>query len=144
MKENEAPEKIYISTNSQDGTYYISNQYKRLIEYTRTDAFIERVETYLKEQFEKDVSVLASGMDYKVEGNIIYPDKRMLTWGPFYFHSRDKAIEKTEEILQNITEWCNEKDPSLSIKPYAFSVCANPMSDRNQMILIEYELQAHI
>ena len=41
MKENEAPEKIYISTNSQDGTYYISNQYKRLIEYTRTDAFIK-------------------------------------------------------------------------------------------------------
>lgn len=34
--------------------------------------------------------------------------------------------------------------PSLSIKPYAFSVCANPMSDRNQMILIEYELQTHI
>ncbi len=29
--------------------------------------------------------------------------------------------------------------PSLSIKPYAFSVCANPMSDRNQMVMIEYE-----
>lgn len=48
MKANKAPEKIYISTNSQDGTYYISNQYKRLIEYTRTDAFIEKAVTYLE------------------------------------------------------------------------------------------------
>ena len=30
--------------------------------------------------------------------------------------------------------------PNISIKDYAFSVCANPMSDRNQMIRIEYEL----
>ena len=29
--------------------------------------------------------------------------------GPFYYHSMDKAIEKTEEILKTITEWCNEK-----------------------------------
>lgn len=56
-------------------------------------------------------------MDYKVEGNIIYPDKQMLTWGPFYYHSKEKAIEKTEEILKTITEWCNEKDPSLKIEP---------------------------
>ena len=47
MKSNEAPEKIYISTNSQDGTYYISNQYKRLIEYTRTDAFIEKAAEFI-------------------------------------------------------------------------------------------------
>ena len=56
-------------------------------------------------------------MDYKVEGNIIHPDETMLTWGPFYYHSMDKAIEKTEEVLKNITEWCNEKDPSLKIEP---------------------------
>ena len=56
-------------------------------------------------------------MDYKVEWNITYPDKSMLTWGPFYFHSRDNAIEKTEEVLQFITVWCNGKDPSLNIKP---------------------------
>jgi hypothetical protein len=49
MKANEAPEKIYISTNSQDGTYYISNQYKRLIEYTRTDAFIEKARKWFEE-----------------------------------------------------------------------------------------------
>ena len=49
MKPNEAPEKIYISTNSQDGTYYISNQYKRLIEYTRTDAFVEKARKWFEE-----------------------------------------------------------------------------------------------
>lgn len=47
MKAN-APEKIYISTNSQDGTYYISNQYKRLIEYIRKDAFIEKAKSWLE------------------------------------------------------------------------------------------------
>ena len=56
-------------------------------------------------------------MDYKVEGDIIYPDKQMLTWGPFYYHSKDKAIVKTEKTLQDITEWCNQKDPSLQIEP---------------------------
>ena len=56
-------------------------------------------------------------MNCKVEGNIIYPDKNMLTWGPFYYHSKEKAIEKSEEILKFITEWCNEKDPSLNIEP---------------------------
>lgn len=49
MKAN-ALEKIYISTNSQDGTYYISNQYKRLIEYTRTDAFIEKAAEFLSKE----------------------------------------------------------------------------------------------
>lgn len=48
MKAN-APEKIYISTNSQDGTYYISNQYKKLIQYIRTDAFIEKACEFLNE-----------------------------------------------------------------------------------------------
>ena len=47
MKAN-APDKVYISTNSQDGTYYISNQYKRLIEYTRTDAFIEKALAFIR------------------------------------------------------------------------------------------------
>lgn len=32
------------------------------IGYTRTDAFIEKAETYLKEKFAKDVSVLAGGV----------------------------------------------------------------------------------
>jgi len=42
MKPNEAPEKIYISPNSEESTYYVSNQYNRLIEYIRKDAFIEK------------------------------------------------------------------------------------------------------
>jgi hypothetical protein len=42
MKANEAPEKIYISPNSEESTYYVSNQYNRLIEYIRKDAFIEK------------------------------------------------------------------------------------------------------
>jgi len=56
-------------------------------------------------------------MDYKVEGNIIYPDKQMLTWGPFYYHSYKKAEDRMEPILQDITEWCNLKDSSLNIEP---------------------------
>ena len=56
-------------------------------------------------------------MDYKVEGNIIYLDKSMLTWGPFYYHSHKKAEDRMESILQDITEWCNLKDPSLNIEP---------------------------
>lgn len=56
-------------------------------------------------------------MDYKVEGNIIYPDKQMLTWGAFYYHSKDKALERAEEVLKDITKWCNEEDPSLKIEP---------------------------
>ena len=55
--------------------------------------------------------------NYKVEGNIIYPDEKMLTWGPFYYHSKDKGKEKMETILEDITKWCNLKDPSLNITP---------------------------
>ena len=29
---------------------------------------------------------------YKVEGNIIYPNKQMLTWGPFYYHDKNRAF----------------------------------------------------
>lgn len=54
---------------------------------------------------------------YKTEGNIIYPDESMLTWGPFYFHSETKAKEKMEDVLKDITAWCNEEDPSLNITP---------------------------
>ena len=42
-------------------------------------------------------------------------------------------------MIYSMIQLVGDRDaPSLSIKPYAFSVCANPMSDRNQMILIEY------
>ena len=56
--------------------------------------------------------------DFKVEGNIIYPDESMLTWGPFYYHSNKKASERMEQILTDITNWVNEEDPSLNITPH--------------------------
>ena len=56
--------------------------------------------------------------DFKVEGNIIYPDESMLTWGPFYYHSNKKASERMEQILTDITNWANEEDPSLNITPH--------------------------
>ena len=56
-------------------------------------------------------------MDFKVEGNIIYPGEHMLTWGPFYYHSEKKASERMGQILTDITNWVNEKDPSLNITP---------------------------
>ena len=58
MKANGAPEKIYISTNSQDGTFYVSNQYKRLIEYTRTDAFIDKAATWFANRYQVNGSCL--------------------------------------------------------------------------------------
>lgn len=66
MKANGAPEKIYISTNSKDGTYYISNQYKRLIEYTHTDAFIEKACKWFKEHKEA-IAVMGFIPDYYIE-----------------------------------------------------------------------------
>jgi len=56
-------------------------------------------------------------INYKVEGNILYPDKEMLTWGPYYYHSIDKAKERMPNILDDIVAWVNSKDPTLYIKP---------------------------
>lgn len=53
---------------------------------------------------------------YKVEGNIIYPNKQMLTWGPFYYHDKDQAVARMPDILKDIEEWCNLQDPTLNIK----------------------------
>lgn len=61
---------------------------------------------------------------FKVEGDIIYPDKYMLTWGPFYYHSKEKAKEQMEKILQDITDWCNLKDPTLKIVPENLIRCS--------------------
>ena len=63
MKANEAPERIYVHV--KDGK--IRNTWNSAwigvndIEYTRTDAFIEKAKKYLEERFIKDVSVLAGG-----------------------------------------------------------------------------------
>jgi hypothetical protein len=64
MKANEAPEKLYLHPTAKGNvgaswlTFPLTNED---VEYTRTDAFIEKAETYLKEKFAKDVSVLAGG-----------------------------------------------------------------------------------
>ena len=49
--------------------------------------------------------------NYKVEGNIIRPDKTMLSWGPFYYHSQDKAIDKMNDISNYIINWCDNAEP---------------------------------
>ena len=52
MKANEAPEKIYISSNtfniSEYATKVLTTKYRDNIEYTRTDAFIEKVCSWLE------------------------------------------------------------------------------------------------
>ena len=45
MKVNEAPEKIYL--NQDDGLIWHCRSYKDDIEYTRTDAFIEKAEKFI-------------------------------------------------------------------------------------------------
>ena len=80
MKANEAPEKIYLQVcgDCQDNecdnrklkelednvTWCKDEIFDKDIEYTRTDAFIEKAETYLKEKFAKDVSILTGGVVY--------------------------------------------------------------------------------
>ena len=52
----EAPEKIYLSdfTDTTEAVFYVKqdNTKKTDIEYTRTDAFIEKAEKYFIEKFE--------------------------------------------------------------------------------------------
>lgn len=49
--------------------------------------------------------------NYKVEGNLIHPDKTVLTWGPFYYHSQEKAIDKMNDISNCIIAYCNNAEP---------------------------------
>lgn len=65
----EAPEKIFLER--EKGTDIIHHLWGRTpvvssfyehIEYVRADAFIDKAEKYLKDQFIKDVSVLAAGV----------------------------------------------------------------------------------
>lgn len=76
MKVNEAPEKIYIQSfnvSEEDAKFarklYFDDVWteelepgQENIEYVRKDAFIEKAEKYLKDQFIKDVSILAGGV----------------------------------------------------------------------------------
>ena len=70
MKSNEAkkskfvyPDKLYARTDDNitlDISY--APQTLEAVEYTRTDAFVEKAENYLKSKFVKDVSVLSGGV----------------------------------------------------------------------------------
>ena len=57
MKAN-APEKLYLLSN---GLISYCRNTDEDVEYTSADVFIEKAETYLKEKFAKDVSVLTGG-----------------------------------------------------------------------------------
>jgi hypothetical protein len=68
MKINKAPEKIYLQDSMSTDTigdlwpeWFDAKVSNNSIEYTRTDAFIEKAEKYFTEKFIKDVSVLAGG-----------------------------------------------------------------------------------
>ncbi len=47
MKTNEAPEKIYIQPDAQDGWFVVNNLNNTLVEYIRTDAFIKKAEDFI-------------------------------------------------------------------------------------------------
>ena len=58
----EAPDKIWMTdewVRQFDDKDFMGED---SVEYIRKDAFVEKAETYLKEQFAKDVSVLAGGV----------------------------------------------------------------------------------
>lgn len=51
MKANEAPEKIYVPTTGDELHYHMAcpnNEFQESIEYTSTDAFIEKAADYIK------------------------------------------------------------------------------------------------
>jgi hypothetical protein len=54
MKTNEAPEKIYLTSNENGTHYYTESQpfERKYVEYIRTDAFIEKAEKFFTEKFE--------------------------------------------------------------------------------------------
>ena len=54
MKENEAPEKIYINSNLENRTWLIGKGDISFIEYIRTDAFIEEACEFLEENIEEE------------------------------------------------------------------------------------------
>ena len=63
MKAN-APEKLYLSKNIYSTYLYQvpDPDDETAVEYTRSDAFIEKAEKYLKNQFINDVYIIAGGV----------------------------------------------------------------------------------
>ena len=48
MRPNEAPEKIYCGNNGHGNLSYSNLPFPNAVEYTRTDAFIEKAENFLE------------------------------------------------------------------------------------------------
>ena len=63
MKANEAPEKIYLQEPTKIRT---EKKYDNDVEYTRTDAFIEKAIKYVANHF------LAPGMDNEIKDFVNY------------------------------------------------------------------------
>lgn len=51
MKATETPEKIYINSNLEDRTWLIGKGDTSFIEYSRTDAFIEKAYSWLRNHY---------------------------------------------------------------------------------------------
>ena len=68
MKTNEAPEKLYFGLQGDTGILdiYSKRESENEIEYTRTDAFIEKATKYVSNHF------LAPGMDNEIKDFIEY------------------------------------------------------------------------
>ena len=53
MKANEAPEKVYVHKSQYFGLIAHEHNITNGIEYTRTDAFIEKAENYLRNKCQR-------------------------------------------------------------------------------------------
>ena len=67
MKANKVPEKIYIQPELGEGWYLRNYHGNPLVEYTRTDAFIEKAAKWMKDKAESYIidTPLCSYFDYK-------------------------------------------------------------------------------
>lgn len=67
MKANEAPKKIYIQPDAQDGWFMVNNLNNTFVEYTRTDAFIHKACEYFRRGLE-DTKVIDDYRNILVRG----------------------------------------------------------------------------
>ena len=57
MKANEAPEKIYIDVSLDSAWGMTERSYDNEVEYTRTDAFIEKACEWIKEKWDDNYTM---------------------------------------------------------------------------------------
>ena len=73
MKANEAPEKIYLD---EDESWHLTNPNGDSVEYTRTDAFVEKACEWLRTHSEDDYFELIPDANYR--GARVLNKKRMV------------------------------------------------------------------